>query len=109
MKMYSLININSVTAVISQGKARNNKAAIERLAQSIIEMNGDVIAPCIVKRTGYDADGCPVYELIAGELVYLAYTRAAQMDSSITNMSAVIVTPENERAIQEQLSVFSGV
>jgi hypothetical protein len=107
--MFNLINIQSVTAVISQGKAQNNKAAIERLAQSIIDLGGETIAPCIVKRTGYDADGCPVYELIAGELVYLAYTRAAQMDSSITNMSAVIVTPENERAVQEQLSVFGGV
>jgi hypothetical protein len=109
MKMYSLVNTQSVTAVISQGTVANNAALIERLASSIIEMNGDVIAPCIVKRTGYDADGCPVYELIAGELVYLAYTRAQETDSSITNMSAVIVTPQNERAIQEQLSVLGGV
>jgi hypothetical protein len=107
--MYSLVNIQSVTAVISQGTKQNNKAAIERLAQSIIDLGGETIAPCIVKRTGYDADGCPVYELMAGELVYLAYTRAQETDSSITNMSAVIITPENERAIQEQLEIFRGV
>jgi hypothetical protein len=105
MFFISIVNIASVKHNIDIMSALRNKKVCA-LADAIIKSGGSVIRPAIVERTGYDEDGCPLYALVDGEMVFAAYMVARKLNASITSMDAIVIDDENREVIIAQMGVF---
>jgi hypothetical protein len=105
MFFISIVNIASVNHGLDIMSALRDKKVCA-LADAIIKGEGSIIRPAIVERTGYDEDGCPLYALVDGEIVFAAYMVARKLNASITSMDAIVIDDENREVIMAQMGVF---
>lgn len=93
----SLVAIKRVTIPSQKTFADED---VNKMADAIISAKG-VIEPLIVRRQGLD------YELVSGSFNAKAAKVAKQKNLAVgENAKAVILTPENERAVMQQVSLF---
>lgn len=89
-----------IDTITTQRGGAYSEQAVNRMAESILETGGN-IRPIVVRRTS------PVdFEIIRGNLEYLAAKRAAEIDPQFTGVRAYIVDPKNEAAILRQLDIL---
>jgi hypothetical protein len=89
-----------IDTVTTQRGGAYSEQAVNRMAESLLETGGN-IRPIVVRRTS------PVdFEVIRGNLEYLAAKRAAEIDPQFTGVRAYIVDPKNEAAILRQLDIL---
>jgi hypothetical protein len=87
------------TVTTARGGAYSTEA-VDKMAQSFLETGGN-IRPIVVRRTS-PTD----FELIRGNLEYLAAKRAAEIDPQFTGVRALIVDSKNEAAVLRQLDIL---
>jgi hypothetical protein len=94
------VDLESITT--SRGGAYN-KEAVETLARSFLE-SGQNIRPIVVRRTGTET-----FEVIRGNLEYLAAKRASEIDPRFEAVNSYIVDAGNEAALLAQLDILDDV
>ena len=88
------------TITTARGGAYSTEA-VNKMAQNFLETGGN-IRPIVVRRTS-PTD----FELIRGNLEYLAAKRAAEIDPQFTGVRALIVDSVNEAAVLRQLDILN--
>jgi hypothetical protein len=94
------IELDSIT---TQRGGVYSKEAVEMMARKLAETGGNT-RPIVVRRTS-PTD----FELIRGNLEYLAAKRASELDPQFTGVRALVVDAANEAAILRQLDIVDGV
>jgi hypothetical protein len=93
----STIDIDNITT--ARGGAYSREA-VDRLALEFLE-TGVNIRPVVVRRTSPTT-----FELLRGNLEYLAAKRAAELNPRFTGVAAYVVDPQNADALLEQLRIL---
>ena len=94
------IELDSIT---TQRGGAYSKEAVEVMARNLLETGGNT-RPIVVRRTN-PTD----FELIRGNLEYLAAKRASEINPQFTGVRALVVDAANEAAILRQLDIVDGV
>ena len=94
------VDLESITT--SRGGAYN-KEAVEILARSFLE-SGQNIRPIVVRRTGGET-----FEVIRGNLEFLAAKRASEIDPRFESVNAYIVDAGNEAGLLTQLDILDDI
>lgn len=87
-------------AITTQRGGAYSTEAVQRMADSMLETGANV-RPIVVRRTSPTE-----FELIRGNLEYLAAKRAAEMNPQFSEVRALVVDPKNEAAILRQLDIL---
>jgi len=82
-----------------------DREQIEAIANSIVSLRG-VINPLIVRKTGYNADGEELYELLDGHLQFFAAQRAMEIDPKLEMIRAFVVDQEHSALFQRQVDLL---
>lgn len=95
----SLIPIKKITS--SQARSTFSSEVIEQAAKAILDAEG-TINPLVVRQLSFQE-----FEVIDGHLEYYAAVRAKELDLEKGEMiDAIVVQPENESAISEQIRLL---
>ena len=100
MKLYyKLVSVKNIQSSLSASQF--SKEEIEKAAHLFLEAELS-IQPVVLRREGLEA-----YSVIDGDFVYFAAARAREIDpKTAETIQAVIVEPENESALLEQVELF---
>ena len=100
MKLYyKLVSVKNIQSSLSASQFSTEE--IEKAANLFLEAELS-IQPVVLKREGLEA-----YSVIYNDFVYFAAVRAKEIDpKTAETIQAVIVEPENESALLEQVELF---
>lgn len=93
------VNTDNITSFRS---STYSKEAVEKLARHYVE-TGENLRPIVLRRTGAET-----FDVVRGNLEYLAAKRAQELDKSFTGVRAYIVDGVNEKALLQQLDLLDG-
>lgn len=100
MKLYyKLVSVKNIQSSLSASQF--SKEEIEKAANLFLQAELS-IQPVVLKREGLEA-----YSVIYNDFVYFAAVRAKEIDpKTAETIQAVIIEPENESALLEQVELF---
>ncbi|MFN3927663.1 MAG: ParB N-terminal domain-containing protein [Pseudanabaenaceae cyanobacterium] len=98
-----LLDIVSIST--DRNKDEFDPDQIEAIARTIVNLRG-IINPLIVRKTGYNADGEALYELVEGHLEYFSAQRAMELDPKLEMVRAFVIEPDQADTCQQQVALL---